>query len=935
MKKIIYQKVRWFFMLLSALLSHAAISQDSKFGYQLPTEGTVRVLLVFAEIVQNGNCAGAQYNPSDPAWLTGPAAPPNADNYLDPFVISNYNTHISRYYKESSLGELNVLGDYFDRTVQVPCNLFSQLGNASAVQQLNTELMQNGITTTKHGLTIDDFDDYQWLNNGIYKPAGNPDGKIDATVIIWRNHPTYTCGSGLGIANVAINQSVYNKTSYMYGAWDGCPSNWANSYENFFIIEYFHSMFGGNNFHTGGGASNGTFMFDALGTYSTTAQAGSSSQVANGWDRNFMGWKGNRTYQISALDQANTEVVSDITIATHPNTTFFVLRDYVTEGDAVRIKLPHLNWTTSGDNKNQYLWIENHQVGRTGSGEFDINKGCVQWAPGLYMYLQVGKDILSGTNLYNGAESTANSLKDWFFPMSAEGNYDYFYEYSTKNINNLNCAWGNASLPYSKFFTDGTTKPNPFTGYNDQWGRIDSNQDGIYNAADTWQPTFQKYLGIPNGSPPNPTIPVWGDNLDAFTTTGQKISIGTNPSTATVYTNRQASNAPFNFDNQTVRLNNLSVSIVNDNFYNETDPNAKKAFLICIKWDDKDIAQDVRWCGNITAANDVNDPALRNTQINVLPNKKITLDRGLSPTKLTSTLIGTTYYFNDPTCLHLLSGSTTTLQSGASIHVINGSFLHVASGANLIIGPNATINVDATSQICIEPGANVTFQSQTTSKIIVNGIAYSNIINLVNVTLANAPTNYHAYTSISTSGSTIMPTAGPVVLEAGQAIVMGPNTRITPSNSGNPFRAFIGTPINCAGYPPLENGVLQDRHDTEAGIVLDTGMYAFMDDIWTIQYPYLLGTWDDEIDGENFAEELSIYPNPSNQIFNIKCPKYDLIETVTVRNMAGQVILIIDNTTEKETHKIQFKLNGVSSGMYLVEIKCEKETVMKRIVLNE
>jgi hypothetical protein len=646
MNKIIMLRANWLAALYLILFSGILYGQESKYGYQLPTEGTIRVLIIFAEIVPTGTCTGTAYDPSDPAWISGSAAPINADKYLDPNVIASPLTKLSRYYDEISLGELNVVGDYFDRTVQVPCSLFSSMADESAINQLNTELLAAGITTTKHGHTLNEFDYYQNGSAGFFRSPVSPDGNIDATVIIWRNHPTYQCGAGLGVGNY-LSEPVLSKTCSLFGSWDGCPSSWATGYDTFFPAEFFHALFGGNNFHTGSGASLGSFMHNGTGSFSTTAQNSSVSNTVCGWDRNFMDWRGTRTYRISALDQTNTEVPTDITIASHPNTSYFVLRDFVTYGDAIRIKLPHLNWQTNGDTKNQYLWIENHQSGKLSSGEFDINKGCNAWSAGLYAYVQVGKEVISGSNIYDGYPfASPNALKDWLFPLPAEGRYDHYYEYATENQNPLTCAWNNYSLPYSQTYPDNTKKPNPFTGFSDLYGKVDSDQDGTYDLGDTWQPLFQKYLTTPNGVPPSPTIPSWGDGQDAFTATGQKISIGTNPSSATVLTNTQGYNPPMqDYENETIRLNNLSVEIINNNYYNDLNPNSRKAMLIAVRWDDKDIASNVRWCGNITAAKDINDPSNRNTQINVLPLKKITLDRSLSPTRLVSTLENGKYYF--------------------------------------------------------------------------------------------------------------------------------------------------------------------------------------------------------------------------------------------------------------------------------------------------
>ncbi len=84
----------------------------------------------------------------------------------------------------------------------------------------------------------------------------------------------------------------------------------------------------------------------------------------------------------------------------------FWLRDFISFGDSVRIKLPHIDWVTLNDVKNQYLWLENRQLLRRRFDStdfefnrlFDINKplldrGCFgSWTPGLHAAIQIGKD---------------------------------------------------------------------------------------------------------------------------------------------------------------------------------------------------------------------------------------------------------------------------------------------------------------------------------------------------------------------------------------------------------------------------------------------------------------------------------------------------------------------------------------------------------------
>lgn len=927
--KINKYKLYYLFLVLFIGTPLFVNGQESKNGHKVTPRGTIRVLVVFAELV--GGCGGTPTN----NWPTGTAAPPNADMYLDYVVNSTPVTKLTKYYKDISLGEYNVIGDYYNGTVQVPCSLYNSYSYpyniGSAIMQLNNDWQPvGGNYLTKHGLNLNSFDDYPTVADGAVKLPGNPDGVIDVTVILWRNTPNglFSCGGGLGIGNEFVNYGsqipLKGKYVNVFGSWEFCPDTYPDRYDDFFIAEYFHSLFGGNNFHTGGGAASGTFMFDATASWSTSAQSGSVSNIVCGWDRKYMNWKGSRQYPISALNQSAQEVVSDISVTTNPNISYYVLRDFVTVGDAIRIKLPHFNWQADGDKKNQYLWLENHQL----VSEFDRNKGtppyssCTQWVPGLYAYIQVGKDILSGPNLYNGNSSASpNALNDWLYPLPAEGMWDFFYSLSDNNINSNNCAWGNKSTPYSISYPNATRKSNPFTGYNDAYGFIDSDNNGtIFQNSndDIYQPRWQKWPGIPTvGSPPLPTIPGWGDGLDAFTQLNQKISMATNPSTAPVYTMMEGNNTPNNYDNRSIHLNNMSIQIINTNYYNVTT--GPKSFLIAVKWDDNAIDNDVRWCGNVVLANDPLDPQARSMQIDVKPNKIITVDKGLSPTQLIEKTPGSRN-FSEPSFLHLLSGTTTTLESGSKINVTNGSTFHVQSGANLIIGPNASVNIDATSFICIEDGANVVFQDAASSRIYINGKPYYDNYEIFNTTFLKQPDNYYALNTIEASGTlpgVVMPLTGTVLLQARTSITLLPNVTIAASASKT-FEAKVDNPYNCSNVNNYNlrvapnNNVYNNNDDISS--IIEDGI---------VTSPYKKEQTTDKTG-------IEVYPNPNSGVFTLSTNFVNgNIEIVDVLGNRIKQLKINDNS--------YFQMVDISDypkGIYIINVISQGNKTTKRVVVQ-
>lgn len=899
--------------------------QETRNGHDLPPRGEVKVLFIFAELV--GPCQGG----NSPNWPAG-TVPPNADSYIDYSTSTpNYPTTVlTKYYKDMSLGENDVIGDYYDGIVQVDCaDLAGTTPEIAAIQKLNTiwQPNLNGKYVTKHGLTLDEFDDYLYSPaHGTPKFQGVSDNRIDAVVFLWRNHKDWSCSSGLGVGNIFGNSGpmLKNKQVNLYGSWGFCPDKMTQApfYDGFFVAEYFHALFGGNHFHSGSGASNGTNMFGTSPSFSTTAQSASTSNVACGWDRYQLDWRGGRTHRLSATDpDTGNEVPSDLT--TSVNAKEFVLKDFVTVGDAIRIKLPHFDWQSIGDKKNQYLWLENHQM----VNQFDVNQNnCESWDPGLFAYIQIGKDEIQGSTIYSMNEAMPSGLKDWLHPKFAEGSWDYYYSYSDKSgANGVHCQWDNSSLPYSTYYPNGSTKMNPFTGYFDGYGLVDSDGNGVIqyhkNSHDQWQPRFQKWTGIPQvGNPPAPSVHGWGDSKDAFTPSSpyQRMSIGTNPSTTPVYTLKEGSNSPQLYDNRSIHLNNLSITILSHDYYNVGN-SGPKAIHIRVEWDDSRIENDVRWCGNVVLRNDPQDPGNRTMRIDVEPGYSICLDEGQSPTQLKHNAEGK---FVDPTYLHLLDGTVMRLHtnngipsSKPSLKVINGSTLHLKSGSRLEIEPGAKIEIDKTSKLCIEPGAIVDFLGGTYPAIFIeddngNWNQYHFDYSFVNTTVNGS---YRAVNKITVSNSQTNPGTSSL-LQAGESIAFYPNT-VLKSNAGVSFCARIKTIIDCDD-PDID----VYRSSTSSG---GTYVQDNSDVISTIDN-FEVATLEDP--------KLTLFPNPAKSELNLKLDGVEKTETgvIQIFDMNGSVLITRNGKDISIGQRID--IGSLSKGIYILRYSDKNHVISSRFI---
>ncbi|MDJ0841310.1 MAG: SBBP repeat-containing protein [Acidobacteriota bacterium] len=685
---------------LTKIADNVSLVRCTENGDALPARGTLRVLLVFAEVDPS---LGGGCSPIGSTWgLTG-SIPADAGDYFDHILPggSAPTGYITRYYHEGSMGQYLVLGDYYPDVISVPCN---QNEARFVIRELNARHGPGNPFQTANGYGLDDFDTWDNASQGLPK-TNFANNVVDVVAVIWANNPyiyqgsTWGCYSGFGVSYM-LNEPLGDKTVRIAGSFNGCESGQATM--DFFIAEYFHALFGGNHWHTASGAGKHTFPFISAGSYSVTAQSGSVSNTFAAWDRYHLGYRHpTKTHLLSALDPTLAEVPSDLTIQSRPGGGTFILRDFYTWGDAVRIKLPHVDWQTTGDVKNQYLWLENRQrLLGFDTSFWEGNPGKDPWEVGLYTQIQVGKDLKKGNNLYTSAVDHPNGLASWLLQLTAEGNHDFMYRLSETATpdGGIVCNWGNPNVPIDL----SASLENPFTGFSDVYAFIDSDNDYqvVQSRADTRTPLGNGILlsgdGVQTGLSDwingtlVPNCNYKGDRDDAFTafqSGNTRLALDTNPSPTPMYTLR--SNWGFNgpqpniagFENRTIWLNNLSIEILQENLNSNGD------MLVDIRWDDPNVSRDVRWAGNLVLQDDPDDPWNRQTKIVLAPDTTICLDRGLSATQ---------YYvnpddglFTEPTLLTVKS--RVELETGAGIDAINGSRLNFEPGAVLSMQPGAWI----------------------------------------------------------------------------------------------------------------------------------------------------------------------------------------------------------------------------------------------------
>ncbi|MBO4403418.1 MAG: T9SS type A sorting domain-containing protein, partial [Bacteroidales bacterium] len=465
--------------------------------------------------------------------------------------------------------------------------------------------------------------------------------------------------------------------------------------------EIAHSLFGDNPFHTSGG--NHRFFLDdsdmpfltVQGGYGLMGAANSSLVCCNGYERWRMHWKHPQAPDyITARDENNSVCcISDISKA-DGNLTFY-LRDFITYGDVVRIRLPYKDSSVCS---NQYIWLENHQVGYNNKLDFLQHSNTAacrpQGAAGIYAYYQIGRDVLSGNRDTVYFENERDNLK----MIPAEGYYNYsLHHLPEEEKYNLRCINWNSWDYFHK-----REAANPFNGYQDQ--EIQFNPDEYENKLDTHNiyPMWRKVIG----SDSNDHLPFLGDELDAFT--GHvKIGMATNPSScnAKVFYNYLKTTGTNNYlDNiknprnvRSTYLTGLSIEMI---------PQANHDFIVHVRWDDYDITQQANWTGRIVLKE----------QAHLLRGSRITLTQNLTPEQPFRDVVSG--QFAPTTRMLCEQGSLLTLQSNAVIELEKKSRLMLERGSRLTLSDTAVIRIGAGCTMEAEADATIRMGGQ--SRILVD-----------------------------------------------------------------------------------------------------------------------------------------------------------------------------------------------------------------------
>ena len=803
------------FLMIFQLPDTLYSQRSSRNGYDLPVSGTIRAFLVFAEVINDPNYYSVNY----PGWPPG-QFPVDPDQFYD--VVLNpeeINGIITEIYHQASFGELEIIGDYLSTLVQIDYNT---LGPGDEPWKKVLEYLDQSVPspdiTTAHFFTINgtDFDRWEILRSYYYYPkAETDDDYIDVVYIYWRVNSKLNTNNASGYNHSSYPSIIKQKSGInaVIESTNHTGTEWGAARH-----EIAHSLLGGGNYHTAGHTKTSRTTLPLQGGYSLLNFNGALGTLYNGWDRWWLGWKHpDKTYYISALDATTlAEVNTDLDYVPGAPYHDYILRDFASTGDVIRIKLPYLQ-SESNEVKNQYLWLENHQML---DDYHDLN---LRSAKGLYAYIQVGNDDLSDFS----------SSPHYLTFLHGLGNYDITYDANNKIY----------------LISD---KANPFTGYNilqspaynlvdpnevEDYGVITYHYDKIFYD-EVFYPEGVVIDGteLPGSDYSFPTHPSWGTIHDPFTP-GQRIGIGTNPSSAPVMTYHVTNGEPYptprDYDNRTIYLNGLSIWL----FYN-TPPGEIK---LRVYFDNFDVWEDTRWCG----------PIVLKERVNVRTGS-ITLDQGLTPTRpVNPVLFNGEKIYADPTILTAESGSVFSVQAttevtaknnsayiseynglleitdNAVFRVKTGSTLLLKSGSNLLISEGGELEVESGGCLCIENGAGITLQDAS-SRIHL----YSDVTNGVNPVVLTG--NYDCrYNIVSTpySGS------GAIVVDVNPLDAYIQNETITNTRTYNKRDVYFGQKVTTTksfGLAKINSGA-NVTVNASGDILLDNGFEAALGSQLTLQ----------------------------------------------------------------------------------------------------
>lgn len=664
----------------------------SYYGDVQTPKGSLKAIAFFIAYTGNGSVF--------PSWAQEPTVD---DNNLFNATEANIDNQVnlSYFYKQMSINSPDpflVTGVIYPNLIVVD-KLYDQFGNVD----------YNGIGQEVVAWLNTNDPSYNWgqFDNRTNKPTftydnstSAPDDNIDYAVFTYLDGGTgYGGGAGLYSTNLNLVTN-YGGSTHTYHLTHGHTAktygNNAELFNDFFEHEFAHNLYDCPHYGNCNGVTGTRFYGEyAWGMMNPSTRA---YRCANAWEKWYLGW-------IDVSASGTPAIINDKPDLT--NGGIYILRDFNTTGDAIRLKIPY--------STDQYLWLENHEDltpfdNRSDWQNYDgigneicsvLNNGtCIHHSPvGLMMFVENMASSQTVTGLL-GSSSKANALK----PLAATGNFDYTHSASQQ----ISWEWyGNNIYDYTK------GAANPYGAHAlGVAGRYDFVSDGIIGVSTDWNSGSGNEMSdivMENG------VCEYGPlQLHESFTTGQKVGLASNPAIHIIQNLTSHKLDPIYIAGLSVEVQSIALN---------------GDLTVKIRYDDFDIAPDVRWCGEFYLSDNTYTAYPNDVSTNVKSNVTLTIDKsGTANTDINTTypdfIVPTTLTCQNSSFFNVESngkiviknGSTVTLQSGSRMELHNGATLEVDAGSTLIIEDNALLALYDGALVDIKPGGILIDRNSTSGK---------------------------------------------------------------------------------------------------------------------------------------------------------------------------------------------------------------------------
>lgn len=671
-----YYKILYCLLFNISFLCVEAQEINSSYGKVLSPKGDLRILIIYAGF------EGFDESQETSDW------PPNSDfpswksenlfyNSMDQFEKYAQDTtivNISKFYNEMSkpLGNFRMVADIFPKRININLDNANNFGTCNRLVIEKIQKEYPNFDWSKYDQRTN-FPNYKF-DNSVSLPDKKPDYIIVAYRYVreWGRQPkegmnlwTPTYSALDGLYGINFNGYTFDGAGFTMGTFGAVRGGFID----LFLHEMAHELYSCPHYS----GTNG-----AMGKYLYTPSCGSDmmsiwrGQVASAFERWLLGW---------------IDIKHDLDNWRHNG--IYELRDFVTTGDAIRIKIPHVN---------QYLWIENRQC----ISIYDHNnwrsqlmnnplgsKGIADRDKGLNIYIE---EVLNDRKKIDAGLVYDLDKVNGIMHLHARGNYDYLYPRKLTHTDhtipgNQQVYWNNFTYWFEQ------TKPNPIAGLNPFINyRNDMDKNKVIN-------TVIGLNGEYNGMADTESFPILMEKVkDTFMLTYAHIG-GRNADVSSRHPDTFVSNDEIGLDYNPMLINRPKFVREKDSLapyflnglYIKVISQKKGVIKLQVTFDRTTISKDARWCGNIISKSVPH--AKHDYAIDIKAKTSIVLDRSGTVNNSKNAESD----FIAPTVMVIDSGSTMHIGRNATFRIFNGSKLVVNEGGKIILGKGAKLEADKNS----------------------------------------------------------------------------------------------------------------------------------------------------------------------------------------------------------------------------------------------